>query len=342
MQIRTVEDRLDGRNDGDVIAEHREILDSFARGLQDSKSRRRHRGFKAKAEEHDLAAGILSRQRQRVHRRIDHPDIGAVGLGLQQALARTRNPHGVAEGRENHFGCSAIAMQSSTRPIGKTQTGQPGPCTSSMDLRQQSFHAIAEDRMGVAAADLHDLMGWLSVALMIRRMCAISLQRTSAFARREIRQHISRGGLLGCRRSTIIGEQRMHKIPQNVVSRDVALLYPVNRRTRHNEAIIADTGGRHFATVSSRKTDRNSPISLALAKAAIRLEEFPLVEISDQAIACFALRNDLASENMLEPDVITNRRNHRKIRDEIESGERRAAGSDGMHEFNRDVRCIAA
>ena len=29
-------------------------------------------------------------------------------------------------------GVSAIATQSSTRPIGSTQTGQPGPCTSSI------------------------------------------------------------------------------------------------------------------------------------------------------------------------------------------------------------------
>ena len=28
-------------------------------------------------------------------------------------------------------GCWAMAMQSSTRPIGSTQTGQPGPCTNS-------------------------------------------------------------------------------------------------------------------------------------------------------------------------------------------------------------------
>ena len=27
-------------------------------------------------------------------------------------------------------GCSAMAMASSTRPIGITHTGQPGPCTS--------------------------------------------------------------------------------------------------------------------------------------------------------------------------------------------------------------------
>jgi hypothetical protein len=29
------------------------------------------------------------------------------------------------------FGSCAMAMPSSTRPIGITQTGQPGPCTSS-------------------------------------------------------------------------------------------------------------------------------------------------------------------------------------------------------------------
>ena len=51
---------------------------------------------------------------------------------------------------------SAIAIASSTRPIGITQTGQPGPCTSSTSGRQQVADPVPVDRVGVPAADLHD------------------------------------------------------------------------------------------------------------------------------------------------------------------------------------------
>ena len=53
---------------------------------------------------------------------------------------------------------SAIAMPSSTRPIGITHTGQPGPCTSSIVLGQVVLHAVAVDGVGVPAAHLHELV----------------------------------------------------------------------------------------------------------------------------------------------------------------------------------------
>ena len=51
---------------------------------------------------------------------------------------------------------SAIARPSSTRPVGKTHTGQPGPWTSSMFSGKHVAQAVAVDRVGVAAANFHD------------------------------------------------------------------------------------------------------------------------------------------------------------------------------------------
>ena len=50
----------------------------------------RHGRFEAKAEEDDLPVGMLARDFERVERGIDHAHIGAVGLGLQQALLASR------------------------------------------------------------------------------------------------------------------------------------------------------------------------------------------------------------------------------------------------------------
>ena len=54
-------------------------------------------------------------------------------------------------------GVSATAMASSTRPIGITHTGQPGPCTSSTVLGQHVLDAVPVDGVRVAAAHLHEL-----------------------------------------------------------------------------------------------------------------------------------------------------------------------------------------
>ena len=107
MQPRTVEDRLDRRHDRDVIAEHREIADALALGLQHGQRRRRHCRLKPDAEKNDFAMRVRARQRQRVHRRIDHAYVGAVRLGLQQRLLRSGNAHRVAEGREDDFAALA-------------------------------------------------------------------------------------------------------------------------------------------------------------------------------------------------------------------------------------------
>ena len=55
-------------------------------------------------------------------------------------------------------GSWAMAIPSSTRPIGITQTGQPGPWTSSTFAGSRSSIAVLVDRVRVAAADLHQLV----------------------------------------------------------------------------------------------------------------------------------------------------------------------------------------
>ena len=54
-------------------------------------------------------------------------------------------------------GVSATAMASSTRPIGITHTGQPGPVDQLDVGRQHVLDAVAVDGVGVAAAHLHEL-----------------------------------------------------------------------------------------------------------------------------------------------------------------------------------------
>ena len=55
-------------------------------------------------------------------------------------------------------GWEASAIASSTRPIGITQTGQPGPCTSVIGLRQVILEPVLVDGVRVPAAHLHQLV----------------------------------------------------------------------------------------------------------------------------------------------------------------------------------------
>ena len=84
-----------------------------------------------------------------------------------------------------------------------------------------------------------------------------------------------------------------------------------------------------------------SLISLALTKAAIRFDELPLVEMPMRASPDFGLGDHLTNEDVLETDIIADGRNHREIGDQIDRGERRAAGGDRVHELDGDMRCVA-
>ena len=80
-------------------------------------------------------------------------------LASSSVPLRAGDAHHVAEAGEDHARAAcAIAMPSSTRPIGITQTGQPGPCTSSTFSGSRSSIAVLVDRVRVAAADLHHLV----------------------------------------------------------------------------------------------------------------------------------------------------------------------------------------
>ena len=131
-QIGRLEDRLDRRDDRDVVAEHAEVRDAALTRLQERDRGRRRGRLEPDGEEHHVAVGCLDGDPQRVERRVDEAHVGAARLRLEQVPVarpgtRIMSPNDV----KITPGVSATAMASSTRPIGITHTGQPGPCTSS-------------------------------------------------------------------------------------------------------------------------------------------------------------------------------------------------------------------
>ena len=92
-------------------------------------------------------------------------------------------------------GSCAIAMPSSTRPIGITHTGQPGPCTSSTFSGQQVVDAVLVDRVRVPAAHLHHLV----VAARLDGREDLPGERPARARRRGTRRRTSRRRLLEAR-----------------------------------------------------------------------------------------------------------------------------------------------
>jgi hypothetical protein len=156
-KIGVLEQRLEGRHDGDVIAEHGEVLDALGLGLQDGERGARHGGLEAEAEEHDLPLGMPAREPERIQRRVDDPHVGALRLGLQQTLARAWHAHGVAEGRENDLG-PLRQRHAVVDPAARQHADRAAGAVHQFDrLGQHLLEAVAEDRMGVPAAHFHDL-----------------------------------------------------------------------------------------------------------------------------------------------------------------------------------------
>ena len=107
-------------------------------------------------------------------------------------------------------GSLASAMPSSTRPIGITHTGQPGPCTSSTFAGQQVVDAVLVDRVRVAAADLHHLV----VAAGLDRGEDLARHRAAQLGVAELVDEPHAGDLQPRDRGPRVHEQRRRRAPR--------------------------------------------------------------------------------------------------------------------------------
>ena len=156
LKLGAVENGLDGRDNGDVVAEQRKIVDALALRLENRERRRWHRSFESEPEEDNLLLRIKAREFERVEGGVDHAHISASGFRLQQALLRARHPHGVPERCEDH-----------ARRLGKRDTIIDPPHWQHAYRAARSMHELdrigqhgldpeLEDCMRVAAAYLHE------------------------------------------------------------------------------------------------------------------------------------------------------------------------------------------
>ena len=169
---RRLEDGRDRRGGEHVIAEHREIRQALLGGGLDRQRGRRRRGLETDGEEDDLALRVGFGELHRVERGIDHADVGAVGPGFHQALP-------LGAGHAQHVGVGseddAVALGEADRhvePAGGQHADRTAGAMHHLDIGgQQILDAIAEDGMGVAAAELHQPIAPAAICRLVMDRC---------------------------------------------------------------------------------------------------------------------------------------------------------------------------
>ena len=153
---RAAEDRGHRRRHEDVRDEQREVGDALALRPERGHGVGRRRGLEADGEEDDLASGIAARDVERVERRVDDADIAAVRPRGEEVGIRARHAQHVAEGAEDRVGPAGDL----DRLVDIVDRRDADRAAGAMDQRhlgrQQLVDAVADDGMGLAAADLHD------------------------------------------------------------------------------------------------------------------------------------------------------------------------------------------
>jgi hypothetical protein len=152
----------------DVVAEDGEVGQAFGlRDLQRDSGGGRRR-LEPDGEENDLFFRVCTGKFKRVHGGGDHADIRALGSRLQQRLLlRARHAQHVAIGAERH----ALFLRQPDRHVEPAHRQHADGAAGAVDhphlRRQEVGHAIAEDRVGMPAAELHQTV--LAVGAHLRR-----------------------------------------------------------------------------------------------------------------------------------------------------------------------------
>ena len=152
-----IEHGPDRRRHQHVGDQHREVLQPQLRRLNHRHRVGRGGGLEADGEEHHLPLGVLSGQGHGVHRRVDDPHVAPFRLDRQQVLLRAGHAEHVAERAEDHLRPAGDGHRLVDDLDGR-DAHRAARAVDQRDLaRQHLVEREADDGVGLAAADLHDV-----------------------------------------------------------------------------------------------------------------------------------------------------------------------------------------
>ena len=205
-----------------------EVSDLVFGSLEDRQCSRGRGRFKPEREKNYVPAGILLCNLQRVEWRINHPRIGSRSFCIEQAGLRAGHSHHVAEGSEN----DARFQRDRNRIVNSPKRNHAHRASGSVNhfdvRRQQIFDAVLEDRMGVPAADFHELQG-------ARGHARDLIGELSGEVRLPVFVYEFHFApfLLAAFYHRLVLKKRVNHVPHNVIERDVSFLYAMDAGSRN-------------------------------------------------------------------------------------------------------------
>ena len=158
--VRGEQDRLDRRRDEHVAHEHREVRQApRSRAWTTAMAFAGAVVSKPIAKNTTSRSGCSSAMATGVERRVDDTHVAALALHPEQVTLAAGHPQHVAERTEDHLGAGGDVEG----PVDDLQRGDahraPGPVDELDGVGQELVDAVADDRVGLAAAHLHDRPG---------------------------------------------------------------------------------------------------------------------------------------------------------------------------------------
>ena len=146
-----------GRRHQHMGDQHGEVVQPQPGRLHHGHGVGRRGGLEAHGEEHHLPLRVLLGQRHGVHRRVDDPHVAAFRLHREQVLRPSRARAACRRtSRRSPPAARRWRRPCRSSPAASRTPGSPGRESSDL-ARQHLVQAEADDGMGLAAADLHDV-----------------------------------------------------------------------------------------------------------------------------------------------------------------------------------------
>jgi hypothetical protein len=155
------QDRRHRRRHAHVGHQQREIGQAQRQGLAGQQGGGRRRGLEPHRQEHHLALGVLLGQADRLQGGGEQAHVAAAGPHAQQVVAAgaAGHPQHVAVGAEDHLGAAGQLQGRIDGGRRRHAHRAAGPVDQPQPRRQQLVQPPAHDRVGLAAAHLHQRPG---------------------------------------------------------------------------------------------------------------------------------------------------------------------------------------
>jgi len=154
-----VEDGAGGGRGQFVQREDVKVGQALRLRLQHRRCHRRRGGLEADAQEDHRPVGMFAGNLQRIQRGVDDAHVGPGGPGRLQGSVAPRHPEHVAEGGQGHAGQPGQGDGAVQVGGGGDTDGAAGTGAQLDRGGEQVAQAVAEDGVGVAAAELHEAHG---------------------------------------------------------------------------------------------------------------------------------------------------------------------------------------